>query len=95
MEYEKKIKSNASKCGLSVSEYVRQRALGLEPKTVPPDAFFYFCEKFDALMDKPFSENVNDEAKKPMAEISKQLLEPAKEGDVVWQPPYSGLSKEN
>ena len=39
-----KIESLADKCGLSISEYVRKRALGYEPKTVLPDVFFDFYE---------------------------------------------------
>lgn len=35
-----RIADNAKKCGLSVSEYIKQRALGFEPKPVLPDAFF-------------------------------------------------------
>ena len=35
-----KIQSKARKCGLSTTEYVKQRALGYEPKAVPPDALF-------------------------------------------------------
>ena len=34
-----KIKRIAKKCNLPVSEYVVQRALGYEPRTVLPDAF--------------------------------------------------------
>lgn len=34
-----KIKRLAEKCNLSVSEYVVQRALGYEPRTVLPDVF--------------------------------------------------------
>ena len=40
-----KIKATAKKCGISTTEYVRQRALGYEPKTVPPDALFVLLEK--------------------------------------------------
>ena len=40
-EKEKKlIKHNAEKCGLSVSEYLRQRALGYMPRAVLPEVFF-------------------------------------------------------
>ena len=40
-----KIQAKARKCGLSVTEYVKQRALGYEPRTVPPDALFACLEK--------------------------------------------------
>lgn len=35
-----KIQSKARKCGLWTTEYVKQRALGYEPRAVPPDALF-------------------------------------------------------
>ena len=34
------IEQNAKKCGLSVSEYLRQRALGYMPRAVLPEIFF-------------------------------------------------------
>lgn len=41
----KRIQQIADKCNLSVSEYVVQRALGYEPITVLPDAFYRFYSK--------------------------------------------------
>ena len=58
----KKIEAAAAKCGLTVSEYMRQRALGFEPKAVKPDAYFVLCEKLDKLTEPPFSQAVNDAA---------------------------------
>lgn len=43
------IEQNAEKCGLSVSEYLRQRALGYMPKAILPEVFFSFSDKLDAL----------------------------------------------
>ena len=40
-----KIKKLADKCNLSVSEYIVQRALGYEPTSVLPDAFYRFYSK--------------------------------------------------
>ncbi|MCR5809493.1 MAG: hypothetical protein K6G56_08015 [Clostridiales bacterium] len=58
----KKIATAAAKCGLTVIEYMRQRALGYEPKAVQPDAYFVLCEKLDRLTEPPFSEAINDAA---------------------------------
>ena len=44
-----KIKRIAEKCNLSVSEYVVQRTLGYEPRTVLPDVFFDFYGKLCEL----------------------------------------------
>ena len=43
------IEHNAKKCGLSVSEYIRQRALGCMPRAVLPEVFFSFNDKLDEL----------------------------------------------
>lgn len=40
-----KIKQLADKCSLSVSEYMVQRALGYEPRSVLPGAFYNFYDK--------------------------------------------------
>ena len=40
------IKNLANKCGLSVSEYVLQRALNFEPKTIMPDVFYDFIASY-------------------------------------------------
>ena len=34
------IEHTAKKCGLSVSEYIRQRCLGYAPREVPPDTYY-------------------------------------------------------
>lgn len=34
------IERMAKKCGLSVSEYVRQRCLGYAPREIPPDTYY-------------------------------------------------------
>ncbi len=52
----------ARKCGLSQSEYLRQRALGNEPKGTLPDAFFACCERLDWLCRPPFSKETNEQA---------------------------------
>ncbi len=41
------IEYKARKCGLSVSEYVRQRCLGYAPREIPPDIYYEFCRKLD------------------------------------------------
>lgn len=74
-----KIKKLAEKCNLSVSEYVLQRALGYEPRAVPSDALFLLLEKIGELEDKSSSEELNDEIKNLLKEISNELLLPGKE----------------
>ena len=61
-EQKQKIAGLARKCKLSQSEYLRQRALGSEPKAVLPDAFFVCCERLDRRCHPPFSKETNDQA---------------------------------
>ena len=58
----KQVLGLASRCGLTLSEYLRLRALGFEPKAVQPGAYFVLCEKLDRLTEPPFSQAVNDAA---------------------------------
>lgn len=90
-----KIQRLAQKCGLSVSEYMLKRALGYEPRTVPPDVLFQFyselCEACNMLLEGyPQAEAAMVSL---AAQIQKELILPGKEGDVPWQQPASGPSK--
>ena len=75
-----KIKRIAEKCNLSVSEYVVQRALGYEPRTVLPDTFFDFFNKLCELCN---SGNLTPETESKLFalidEIHSALLLPRKE----------------
>ena len=84
----------AKRCGLTTTEYLRQRALGYEPKPVPPDALFHFCEKLDALIEQPFSTEVNTVALTLLKNISAELITPRKENMRKWQPQASGPSED-
>ena len=48
-----KIQAKARKCGLSTTEYVKQRALGYEPRAVPPDALLLALKSLASLRTKP------------------------------------------
>lgn len=84
----------SKRCGLTTTEYLRQRALGYEPKPVPPDALFHFCEKLDALIEQPFSTEVNTVALTLLKNISAELITPRKENMRKWQPQASGPSED-
>ena len=43
--------NKAKKCGLSVSKYVRKRALNYAPKAILPESFYEFTEKLGALYE--------------------------------------------
>ena len=46
-----RIENKAKKCGLSVSEYLRKRALGYSPKSLLPESFYEFTEKIGVLYE--------------------------------------------
>lgn len=83
----KRIAALSKQCGLSQTDYIRQRALGYEPGVALPDAFFALFEKLDALTEKPFSPEVNAAALALMSDMEK-LIAPGKEN--AWPPQDSG-----
>ena len=96
----RKIKSIAAKCGLGQGDYILKRALGYEPKTVPPDAFFVFHDKLCGILDSPPTPNVEKTALRVFDEIYAQLIDNRKQpqdeiiremrGDDLSQPSDSG-----
>ena len=85
----KRIAVLAKKCGLSVSEYVKQRALGYAPQPVLPVAIFPLLEKIGQLQDLAASPETDAAICTLLKEISDTLLLPRKEG-VSWPLPDSG-----
>lgn len=100
----KKIAKLAESCGLSQSEYVRQRALGYAPKSVLPDVFFHFHQKLCRLCDE-VADKVSPETESCLLElvdeIQRQLLLPEKSTPkqicqevAEWQQQASGPSRD-
>ena len=100
----KTISKLAESCGLSQSEYVRQRALGYAPRTVLPDVFFQFyqtlCRLCDEVADK-VSPDTEQSLLETVDEIQRQLLLPEKstakqirQEVAEWRPQASGPSKD-
>ena len=73
-----KIQAKARKCGLSVTEYVKQRALGYEPRAVPPDALFACLEKLGELAGKASSPELDKEICTVLKHITAEFLLPGK-----------------
>ena len=73
-----KIQSKARKCGLSTTEYVKQRALGYEPRGIPPDALFLCLEKLGELASKASSPELDKEISDVLKEITVAFLLPGK-----------------
>ena len=94
----------AESCGLSQSEYVRQRTLGYAPRTVLPDVFFDFYQMLCRLCDE-VADKVSPDTERKMLEtvdeIQRQLLLPEKSTTaqirkemMTWQQQASGPSKD-
>lgn len=99
-----KIKRIAEKCNLTVSEYVVQRALGYEPRTVLPDVFFDFYNKLCELCNTAgFTPETESKLLALIDEIHSELLLSKKETvkqiknrievSNEWRQQGSGLSK--
>lgn len=99
-----KIKRLAAKCNLSVSEYMVQRAIGYEPRMIPPDTFYALygklCEVCNAEGIAPEMETkllaLIDEIHSELLLPDKESIKQIKKGIEVnekWLPPASGLSK--
>ena len=100
----KKIARLAESCGLSQSEYVRQRTLGYAPRTVQPDVFFDFYQTLCRLCDE-VADKVSPETERKLLEvvdeIQQRLLLPEKstmaqirKEMMTWQQQASGPSKD-
>ena len=70
------VERKAKKCGLSVSEYIRQRSLGYAPREIPPDTYYELCRKLDDVRKL----DGGDAVPLLMDEIRKKLLLPGRDG---------------
>ena len=80
------IERNAERCGLSVSEYLRQRALGYMPRAVLPEVFFSFSGKLDELYiacEGKISADTEEKIITLIDDITAELILPQKERQAV------------
>lgn len=71
------IKNKADKCGLTVSEYLRKRALGYSPKALLPESFYEFSSKLGDLyeqLNKDYSTELEERILSLIDEIQLKLL---------------------
>ncbi len=91
-----KSRSLAKRCGLSVSEYIRQRALGFAPREIQPEIFYELIHRIEALYGETHSEAVSEELLSLLKDIRAELVLPGKDKEVkVWPPLDSGPLKGN
>ena len=80
------IERNAERCGLSLSEYLRQRALGYMPRAILPEVFFSFNDKLDELciaVEGKITEDTEAKIITLIDEITTELILPQKERQAV------------
>ena len=84
----KKIERYAKKCGVPVSEFVRQCALGFTPRQTLPDVFYdlysRLCDVCN-LVEPGFSEETERQLVELISDIREQLLLPERR-NATWQP---------
>ena len=68
----KRIQQLSEKCGLSVSEYSRKRALGYEPTTVLPNAFYRFYSKLCDVTNE-LKNTVTPETEAKLVELTEYI----------------------
>ena len=99
-----KIERLAKICGLSLSEYLRQRALGYAPRAVLADVFFDFHQTLCRLCDE-VADKVSPETEQRLLEVAdviqQHLLLPAKSSAqqiqrevAAWRQQASGRSRD-
>ena len=72
----KRIAGKARKCGLTVSEYIRQRCLGYAPRAVPPDIYYDLCFKLDEARNSGNDAAVLD----VLDELRETVIQPGRDG---------------
>ena len=97
----KRIESIAKACKLSTAEYIRKRAIGYNPTTIPSEIFYDFYSQLCDLSNK-LSEDISHTAEEVLLEliyeIHDTLVKPVKQnrGEIIdevlnsWQPQDSG-----
>ncbi len=79
----------AAKCGLSTSEYLRQRELGFAPRAIPQEPFWRFCEVAGDLLEKEYSSELHNALLRLIRETTEQIIAPGKD-----RPEYAPKSQQ-
>ena len=84
-----RIKNKADKCGLTISEYIRKRALGYSPKALLPECFYEFSGKLSNLyeqIDNGYSTELEEKILSLIDEIQLKLLTPERKDETTGSP---------
>ena len=87
----------AETCGLSLSEYLRKRGLGYEPRPLLPDSFYLFYSKLCDLCNQQLTTETEAALLALVNDIRMELILPRKQTRkevAAWQRLDSGQSKD-
>lgn len=91
----RKVEALALSCGLSVSEYIRQRCLGFAPRPLQPELFYEMIRRIEGLSEMTGNEG-RTEIDLLLGDIRRELILPGKDKEVIkWLPLDSGPSKDS
>ena len=92
-----RMESIAQKCGLSLSEYLRKRGLGYEPKPLLDDTAFSLYSKLCKLSNSPLSQETEASLTTLLHDLQQALFQPRKQSQdeiikevACWQQQDSG-----
>ena len=91
------MESLADICGLSLSEYLRKRGLGYEPRPLLPDSFYLFYSKLCDLCNQQLTTETEMALLALVNDIRNELMLPRKQTRkevAAWQRLDSGQSKD-
>ena len=91
------MESLAEICGLSLSEYLRKRGLGYEPRPLLSDGFYLFYSKLCDLCNQQMTKETETVLLALVADIRRELLLPQKQTRkevAAWLQQGSGQSKD-
>jgi len=91
------MESLADICGLSLSEYLRKRGLGYEPRPLLPDSFYLFYSKLCDLCNQQLTTETEAALLALVNDIRMELILPRKQTRkevAAWLQQDSGQSKD-
>ena len=91
------MESLADICGLSLSEYLRKRGLGYEPRPLLPNSFYLFYSKLCDLCNQQLTTETEMALLALVNDIRNELILPRKQTRkevAAWQRLDSGQSKD-
>ena len=91
------LEEHAKTCGLSLSEYLRKRGLGYEPRPLLPDSFYLFYSKLCDLCNQQLTMETERALLALVNDIRRELILPRKQTRkevAAWQRLDSGQSKD-